>query len=81
MVYTVPIAVPPGMAGMEPSISLGYSSQSGNGLAGVGWNIGGLSQISRCPTTMAQEGFIDSVDYDSNDKFCLDGVRLVPRKQ
>ena len=75
--YSIPISIPPGMAGMEPSVSLNYSSQSGDGLLGVGWSIGGLSQISRCSTTIEQDGFVDHVDYDDNDKFCLDGQRLV----
>ena len=76
--YIVPIETPPGMAGMEPSVSLAYISNAGNGLVGVGWSIGGISQISRCPMTLAQDGDIDPVDFDDNDQFCLDGVRLVP---
>lgn len=75
--YTIPIEVPPGIGGMQPSLSLEYNSQSGNGLLGVGWSLGGLSAISRCPATLVQDGFIDGVDFDSNDRFCLDGQRLV----
>src|SRR5438876_11007167 len=40
--YRVPIAVPSGTAGMVPSLSLEYDSQSGNGIAGVGWSVAGL---------------------------------------
>lgn len=47
--YTVPIEVSPGIQGMQPNISLVYNSQSGNGIAGMCWNIGGLSIISRVP--------------------------------
>ena len=43
---------------------------------GMGWSLAGLSTISRCPTTLADDGFIDGVDFDDNDLFCLDGQRL-----
>jgi hypothetical protein len=76
-VYEIPIKVPPGLAGMEPKLSLVYNSQSGNGLLGVGWSLQGLSAITRCPRTMAQDGVRGGVNYDSNDRFCLDGQRLM----
>ena len=75
--YTVPIEVPPGMAGMQPTLALSYSSGGDNGLLGMGWGLSGLSSITRCGSTMAQDGFVDGVDFDDNDKFCLDGERLV----
>ncbi|MGH9892792.1 MAG: SpvB/TcaC N-terminal domain-containing protein, partial [bacterium] len=75
--YTVPLVVPPGTAGMQPSLSLVYSGRSGNGMLGVGWALSGLSVIHRCPATLAQDGFIDSVDFDSSDRLCLDGQRLM----
>ena len=75
--YSVPIAVPPGVAGMQPSLSLNYSSQGGNGLLGMGWSLGGLSAISRCPATYEQDGFKGGIKFDSNDKLCLDGQRLI----
>ncbi len=75
--YNVPIAVPPGTAGMAPILSLNYSSNSGNGPLGVGWSLSGLSAITRCPQTLAQDGQIRAVKFDTQDKFCLDGQRLV----
>jgi hypothetical protein len=75
--YRIPIQVPPGISGMEPRLELGYTSQSGNGAAGVGWGLGGLSAISRCARTMAQDGVRGAVRFDANDRFCLDGQRLV----
>lgn len=75
--YQIPIDVPPGSAEVQPSISLNYNSQNGNGLLGMGWNIGGLSEITRCGADKMHDGFIGSVKYNSNDRFCLDGKRLI----
>jgi endonuclease/exonuclease/phosphatase family metal-dependent hydrolase len=75
--YTIPIQIPPGTAGMEPKLSLAYSSQSGNGLLGVGWSLAGLSTITRCPQTIAQDGLSRAVRYVPDDRFCLDGQRLI----
>ena len=75
--YSIPITVPPGTAGMTPSLSLNYNSQSGNGPLGVGWSLGGLSAITRCPASIAQDGFKGGINYDGNDRYCLDGQRLV----
>ena len=80
--YTLKIEVPPGIAGMEPELSLNYSSGSGNGYLGVGWSIGGVSAITRCAQTRAVDGVSHTfgVKYDRNDRFCLDGKRLIVTK-
>jgi hypothetical protein len=75
--YAIPIAVPPGTAGMLPSLSLTYNSQGGNGLVGMGWMLDGLPSIGRCPRTLAQDNARGTVKYDASDRFCLDGQRLV----
>jgi YD repeat-containing protein len=75
--YTVPIAVPPGRNGMQPSVSLSYSSRGGNGVAGLGWSLGAGSSIHRCPRTRAQDGYPRGVRLDAEDRLCLDGQRLM----
>lgn len=75
--YSVPIAVPPGINGVVPEINLNYNSQGGNGSAGYGWALSGLSSISRIPATKFHDGTIDGVDFDALDRFALDGQRLV----
>jgi len=89
--YSIGITVPPGVAGVEPKLTLNYSSQSGTGLLGYGWSLGGLSAISRCPKTFLQDSFdrpildangsgsATTADATSNttDAFCLDGQRLI----
>lgn len=37
--FSVPIAVTPGRNGLQPSLTLGYSTGSGNGPFGLGWNM------------------------------------------
>jgi RHS repeat-associated protein len=77
--YTVPIAIPPGIAGMAPNLSLVYNSQGGDGLAGQGWELSGLSMIHRCPKTRVQDGQVrpvDPADFLESTGICLDGKRL-----
>jgi RHS repeat-associated protein len=75
--YGVPITLAPGIAGVTPQLSLNYSSQAGNGLVGKGWLIGGLSTISRCRQTLHQDGDAKPIAFSSEDRFCLDGQRLI----
>lgn len=75
--YTIPLQVPPGRAGMQPSVSLSYSSRGGNGIAGLGWSLGAGSSIHRCPQTVAQDGATRGVRLDGADRLCLDGERLM----
>ena len=75
--YSIPIAVPPGTAGVAPSLTLEYNSQGGNGLLGVGWSLGGLPSIGRCARTLAQDSAVGGVNYDGNDRFCFEGQRLI----
>jgi hypothetical protein len=75
--YSVPIIVPPGVAGMEPKLALSYSSGGINGPAGQGWSIQGLSMITRCAATPATDGPRGVVAYAPTDKLCLDGQRLI----
>jgi RHS repeat-associated protein len=75
--YGIPIVVPPGRAGVQPSLSLSYSSRAGNGELGVGWSLAGRSEIRRCRSSLSTEGVVDGVDFDLTDAFCLDGQKLV----
>jgi Salmonella virulence plasmid 65kDa B protein len=75
--YTMPIDIPKGTAGMEPKISLNYSSSGGNGIAGLGWSIGGLQSITRGTATAAKDGFAGTMNFDTNDRFFFNGERLV----
>jgi len=74
--YSIPIVVPPGRAGLEPSLSLHYVGSRLDGDAGLGWRVEGFSTIARCPRIHALDGGATPIQNDSSDKFCLDGKRL-----
>ena len=81
--YSIPIYAPPGPRGLQPTISLDYNSQSGIGPLGSGWSIGGLSQISLCNRTIAQDSVASQVIIGPpilvphlGNKVCVDGKRL-----
>lgn len=75
--YSVPIAVPPSIQDVAPGISLVYNGGSANDILGVGWHLEGLSKIERCMPTIAQDRYSNAVNFNSSDKFCLNGQRLV----
>src|SRR5690606_11822372 len=55
-------------------------SLQGNGMLGVGWSIDGISKITRVGKTIAQDGTKSGVNLSSNDRFALDGKRLIAYK-
>ncbi|MGD1845873.1 MAG: SpvB/TcaC N-terminal domain-containing protein [Salibacteraceae bacterium] len=75
--FNIPLHVAPGTNKNQPGLALTYNSLQGNGMLGVGWTLSGLSVIERVPATVAQDGFWGSINYDSNDRFALDGHRLM----
>lgn len=75
--YIIPIHTPRGVNGFQPNISIIYNSQSGNGILGYGWNISGLSSISRVPSTIYFDGITEGVNLNRMDKLALDGNRLI----
>ncbi len=75
--YTIPIAVPPGLNSVQPEIALTFDSQAGRGIAGWGWNLSGVSSITRISSTQYHDDKIAPVDFDLSDRFALDGQRLI----
>src|SRR6185369_5182932 len=66
----LPIVVPPGRLGMQPSLKITYDSSAGNGWLGVGWNLS-ISSIE-----------IDTrfgvPTYNGNERYMIDGEELTP---
>ena len=75
--YNIPISTPAGTAGVQPSLSISYSSGSGNGSMGVGLSLNIGSNIGRCPKSWLFDNEPGELKFDSTDKLCLDGQRLV----
>lgn len=75
--YYLPIDIPQGVNDMQPSLGIVYNSQSGNGLLGYGWNLSGISTISRTGSTLYHNGKMTEADFSDDDCFLLDGQRLV----
>lgn len=77
LVYTVPIEIMPSSTGFQPSLSISYNSMGGNGIAGFGWNIGGLSEISITNSTYYHNsGKVRSANRNGTS-FVLDGIQLI----
>jgi len=69
--YGVPINLPKGPNELQPSLSLTYSTGSGNGPFGLGWQLG-ISRIER----RTDRGL---PSYDDGDQFTIGGAEvLVP---
>ncbi len=75
--YSIPIAIPEGTMGMQPSVSLSYNSQGGNGQLGRGWSLGGTSSIVRVTKNLFYDGEVAPITSGIEDEYALDGNRLV----
>ena len=75
--YSVPLDLPKGTAGIQPMINLSYMSNFNDGLMGVGWNIDGLSTISRVNKTIYYDSKSEIINGNLNDAYALDGKKLI----
>lgn len=75
--YSIPIKVPHGINSMQPSINLNYTSNYTDGVLGIGWQLGGLSSISRVNKTIYNDGQADAIRCNLTDRYALDGNRLI----
>jgi len=68
---SIPIEVPPGPNGLQPSLALSYDSLAGNGLLGIGWDL-------RLPRVGCSTRFgLPRDGYDECERFELGGEILV----
>ena len=75
--YNIPIKTFSGPDAFTPSISLAYNSQSNHGVAGRGWDIGGLQYITRGSRSIYYDGNAAGQSMTVDDAFYLNGTRLI----
>ncbi|MDP3273682.1 MAG: SpvB/TcaC N-terminal domain-containing protein, partial [Deltaproteobacteria bacterium] len=67
----LPVLVPPGRQGLQPSVGLAYDSARGNGWLGVGWDLG----VSR--VEVDTRNGVPEYTPSSEETYLLDGAQLV----
>ncbi|WP_084220903.1 RHS repeat-associated core domain-containing protein [Chryseobacterium sp. StRB126] len=75
--FTLPIALPPGVKNIAPQTNLVYTSGTGNGSAGYGWNISGISSISRVGKNVESDAETKGIKLDYSDRYSFNGQRLI----
>lgn len=77
LTYMLPLEVMKGVNNFQPNLALGYNSQAGNGQAGWGWNIVGISLITQGGKSKYIDGITIGNQFNPQDPFYLDGQRLI----
>ncbi|ASK31573.1 type IV secretion protein Rhs [Chryseobacterium sp. T16E-39] len=75
--FNLPIALPPGIKDVAPSLNLSYLSGSGNGIAGYGWSISGITTITRAGKSIEKDGESKAMQLDYSDYYSFNGQRLI----
>lgn len=78
--FNLPIEVPIGINGMQPNVSLAYSSQNGEGFAGWSCSISGLTAITRGIKNIYHDGAAEGITFTDKDALYLNGQRLIQKK-
>jgi RHS repeat-associated protein len=75
--FTLPIDLPQGIKNVSPNMGLIYLSNSGNGVAGYGWTLSGVTTISRSGKNIEKDGELIGVKLDYTDYYSFNGQRLI----
>ncbi len=76
LTYSYPLTLPAGVNGLKPNLSIQYANNQADGYLGANWSLGGISAVTRCAASVAQDGFSGVPDGSNADQLCLDGQRL-----
>ncbi len=74
--YSIPLWVSPGTNGMQPNLFVNYNSQSGDGLLGHGWNLAGISAITRSVNNVFLNDTAISIKFSVTDRLNWNGQYL-----
>lgn len=75
--YSIPLVLPKGVRGFQPSLQVAYASGGDNGILGPGFALVGVdSAVSRCPANWLDDQERSGVAFDLSDRLCLDGARI-----
>ncbi len=75
--FSLPLDLPAGVKSVAPSIDLVYTSESGNGVAGYGWSISGITAITRIDKNMDNAEEVKGIQLDYSDYYSFNGQRLI----
>ena len=75
--YSMGIDVAPGPNGLQPGLSLSYSSAGRNREVGLGFSLGGIPSLTRCAHSISDDGFVGGIEFDDDDALCFNGQRMV----
>jgi hypothetical protein len=76
---TIPIYCPPARLGIKPSINLTFNSQGNSGVLGKGWNLSGMSVITRIGKNWhLDNGMQDAVKLENvySENLSIDGQKM-----
>ena len=75
-IYTISLQATEGIRGMTPELAISYAGPGSRSIFGVGFVLSGISYITPCRKTIAQDLNAAPVTLTSADRYCLDGARL-----
>ncbi|MGE3780913.1 MAG: FG-GAP repeat domain-containing protein [Pirellulaceae bacterium] len=74
--YTIPIRATEGINSMTPRLAINYVGPGSRSIFGVGFALSGISYVTPCRKTIAQDLNAAPVTLTASDRYCLDGARL-----
>jgi len=78
--YSVSIEVPQGTNGVQPNLEIIYANSESNGLIGYGWQLQGLTTITRTGKIIPTDSIKGGVQLNDEDRFAINGQRLIAYK-